>query len=122
MIDVISERNGEKYVPVSVLGTTYKIKKFLDDDELYNTYGAYTDTSSKEIYIKEKSSDCELNNFKAYQKQCVRHELIHAFLFESGLDECFEHPERGHEETIVDWFAIQAPKIYALFRDLEIIF
>ena len=51
----------------------------------------------------------------------LRHEIIHAFLSESGLQSNFEHSQQfGHEETIVDWFAIQFPKIFKVFQELDI--
>lgn len=28
----------------------------------------------------------------------------------------------GHEETIVDWFAIQSPKIFKVFKELDILY
>lgn len=43
------------------------------------------------------------------------------FLSESGLQSNFEHSQQfGHEETIVDWFAIQFPKIFKVFQELDI--
>lgn len=52
-------------------------------------------------------------------KKQLRHEIIHAFLAESGLQANFEHYKQfGHEETIVDWFAIQFPKIMKTFEEI----
>jgi hypothetical protein len=52
-------------------------------------------------------------------KKQLRHEIIHAFLYESGLGPNFEHYKQfGHEETIVDWFAIQYPKIEEAFKSV----
>lgn len=50
----------------------------------------------------------------------VRHEIIHAFMFESGLGYNFEWDKDEADETIVDWFAIQYPKIKAVFEALGI--
>lgn len=57
-----------------------------------------------------------------YFKSCVRHEIIHAFLNESGLKDNFEHAHRmGHEETMVDWIALQFPKILKAYQQLGVI-
>ena len=51
----------------------------------------------------------------------LRHEIIHAFLNESGLKDNFEHTSHaGHEETMVDWIAIQFPKIATVYKELGI--
>ena len=55
-------------------------------------------------------------------KKQLRHEIIHAFLAESGLQTNFEHCRQfGHDETMVDWIAIQFPKIYKVYKDVGII-
>lgn len=44
------------------------------------------------------------------------------FLNESGLKDNFEHVNRmGHEETMVDWIAVQFPKIAAVYKELGIL-
>lgn len=51
----------------------------------------------------------------------LRHEIIHAFLFESGLwvnsnsVECW-----AMNEEMIDWIAIQYPKISKVFKKLDI--
>lgn len=47
-------------------------------------------------------------------KAVIRHEIIHAFMFESGLGYNFEWDKA--QETIVDWFALQYPKISKVFK------
>jgi hypothetical protein len=37
-------------------------------------------------------------------------------MFESGLHENFKHTEWGQDETTVDWFAVQFPKIAVAFQ------
>ena len=57
-----------------------------------------------------------------YFKSSLRHEIIHAFLNESGLKDNFEHvPRMGHEETMVDWIANQFPKIADVYEKLGIL-
>lgn len=48
-------------------------------------------------------------------------ESIHAFHFESGIAENLENKQYGFSETLVDWFAIQSPKIFKVFQELGIL-
>lgn len=100
---------------VSVLGTEYSIEqKDEREDELLEQYEGYCDKTCKKIVVgrlrPEKGSSV---NTEPEQKRLLRHELIHAFLFESGLD---ENSEWGTDETLVDWIAIQFPKMEAAFE------
>lgn len=96
---------------IDVLGTAYTvwIRSETEDPFLKDCDG-YTDKSTKSIVVCSESPDNELRNFEWYQKKVLRHEIIHAFLFESGLDCCWTHGN-GHDETYVDWIAMQYPKI-----------
>ena len=52
-------------------------------------------------------------------KETLRHEILHAFLNESGLCSstlCFEGGWTKNEEMI-DWFAIQFPKIAKVYKE-----
>ena len=52
----------------------------------------------------------------------MRHEILHAFLYESGLREnsCTSFAWAENEEMI-DWFAIQFPKILKIYGELNIL-
>ena len=108
---------------INILGTEYTIKYYKEDEhELLN--GKYrdgcTDNSTKEIIICEKKPDCELQDYESWKKVVLRHEIIHAFLFESGLDSSsfnFSGSWAINEE-MVDWIAIQFPKIQKVFAEL----
>ena len=112
---------------VNILGTEYTIcfGKESDFPNLKDNDG-YTDTSSKEIIIDDMSvheGDVSAKrNIDAYKNQVLRHEIIHAFLAESGLDgngHASDHWE--FNEEMVDWFAIQSPKIYKVFAELDLL-
>lgn len=111
---------------VNILGTEWSIK-FGDKNEYPNLadIDGYADSSTKEIVVddmkKTEGKPLSKGNLQEYQKSCVRHEIIHAFMEESGLSGNFEHKPIGIEETMVDWFAIQSPKIYAVFEKLGIL-
>lgn len=52
----------------------------------------------------------------------MRHEVIHAFLFESGLAENSNTSDAwAVNEEMVDWLAIQAPKIFSTFKKMNIL-
>lgn len=104
---------------VNVLGTTYTIEKSneLEDQNLKNNDG-YCDSSIKTIVIDTfKHSPGSMEDLDSYEKQVVRHELIHAFLFESGLDGC----SWAKNEEIVDWIACQFPKLQNAFAQCNAI-
>ena len=100
---------------LNVLGTEYEIEyKELGKDSDCDGYCDYT---SRHIVIRSDNVN-EVENFAWLQKKQQRHEIIHAFLAESGLEANFEHCNKwGHEETMVDWIAIQFPKVLAAFNE-----
>lgn len=111
---------------VNIMGTEWSIK-FGNESEYpaLNGIDGYADSSTKEIIVDDmKKTEGQSNakgNLQAYQKECLRHELIHAFMEESGLSGNFEHKPIGIEETVVDWFAIQSPKIFKVFKELDLL-
>ena len=102
---------------IDVLGTTYTISVVhKNKDKFLVTADGYCDKTSKKIVVRAKDESCELDDYEVYKKTCLRHEIIHAFLYESGLHQNFHHDEWGHEETMVDWIATQFPKLHKAFK------
>lgn len=103
---------------ISILGTLYTIKyKNLKDAD----YDGSCDYTSKTI-IMRADNYYNVGDFQRMQNKQLRHEIIHAFLAESGLQSNFEHYTTwGHEETMVDWIAIQFPKLLAVYKELNIL-
>lgn len=102
---------------INVLGTPYEVfERNIEDDECLKDCDGYCDKTTKTIVIMKENNDCNLGNFDVYKKKVMRHEIIHAFLFESGLSECWGH-KTGHDETYVDWIATQFPKLLEAFRE-----
>lgn len=105
---------------VNILGSKWRIEHRSQEDDchLYECDG-YTDSSIHLIVIavlkKDENSKADLD---LYRKCVLRHEIIHAYLCESGLAEnsngcdCW-----AQNEEMVDWFAIQGPKIYQTFQE-----
>lgn len=103
---------------VNILGTEYTIEeRTVEEDSYLNNCDGYCDKSTKEIVVAKQKPDNDLNDYEWYRKKVMRHEIVHAFLYESGLDVSFEHANRyGHEETMVDWIAVQFPKMQKVFE------
>ena len=103
---------------VNVLGTVYKIKYVPSLDGR----GGETDFYTKEIRISEQEdvpAEFKTDNLKEMQKCVLRHELIHAFLYESGLDmSSAAHDAWAVNEEMIDWMAIQMPKIMAAYESV----
>lgn len=57
-------------------------------------------------------------NLQVQIRKNKRHEIIHAFLFESGLA---ENSEWAQNEEMVDFFAIQFPKLMEAFKNADAI-
>lgn len=111
---------------LDVLGTKYTVSrvkcgrdKYIDNNHLVG----YCEYNSKRIVVLDMRSIPEWENnpdadIASAEAECLRHEIIHAFLHESGLgDNTFIKDEAwATNEEIVDWIAIQFPKILEAFR------
>lgn len=105
---------------INVLGTEYTIELLSQNEDTFlKKVDGYCDKTSKRIVVTVQDDDNELDDFESYQKQCIRHEIIHAFLFESGLHNNFMHEKYGHDETMIDWYAVQFPKLLTAFKEAE---
>ena len=121
---------GKGLSTVSVLGTTYTIetRKVSEDKYMKEKHlSGYCCEESKRIVIADMSEkeyfELDEAEQKSYYKKTLRHELLHAFLNESGLSDDASVPAGAwakHEE-MVDWFAIQSPKIFETFKELNIL-
>lgn len=104
---------------IDILGSKYTVEfKSVKEDDFLERCDGYFDKTSKKIVVGKKTDDCELDCFEQYQKKVLRHEIVHAFMYESGLADNWEHKRMGQEETVVDWFAIQLPKITKVCQEL----
>lgn len=106
----------------NILGTTYTIEeRTAQEDDSLKDADAYCDRTTKEIVLlKFPDDECTVHNPEWYRKKLLRHEIVHAFLFESGLGECSDWEQRNsqHSEQIVDWIAIQFPKMQKVFEEV----
>ena len=109
---------------INVLGTEICVI-FRDDkqDPKLEELGGYFDATESMIVVKIPEKDkMSYGNLENHQKKVLRHEIIHAFLHESGLDwssspaDCW-----ATNEEMVDWLAIQSPKIFKVFREQKLV-
>lgn len=113
---------------VNVLGTPYEIvvKKY-DEEECFErrSIGAFCNGLTREIVL------CDMHTYKGWEhedeptieachKENLRHEIVHAFLNESGLqDSAFAYDGAWSKcEEMVDWIAIQGEKIYKAWQEV----
>lgn len=112
---------------LNILGTEYTISvKKYDEDEVFErrSIDGYCDSWTKQIVL------CDLSTYKGWehellgtikeaQKETIRHEIFHAFLSESGLGDSSNSVDCAwaKNEEMVDWFALQGPKIYKAWEE-----
>lgn len=99
---------------MNIFGTEYQLIDDFSTLEKSNLDGECL-TYSKTINVRpvERMLDV-VDDFKAKEKrhkEVMRHEMIHAAFFESGL------PDYCADETLVNWIAMQFPKLVELFKE-----
>jgi hypothetical protein len=118
---------------INILGEIYTIyvygpKKesaFDNNDSLFG----FCSPNCHQIHILDRLDDirkCPLYPEEWYindAHETLRHEIIHAFLSESGLNSQSHIPSGSwsNDEEIIDWLAIQSPKIFKVFEELDIL-
>lgn len=105
---------------VKILGTEYEVIKDAEEDypQLKKCDG-FTDFSIKRIVVANFDKDeSSVDDIDWYKKKVLRHELVHAFIHESGLA---ENCDWARNEELTDWIAIQFEKILGVFIELQCI-
>ncbi|MGL5749043.1 MAG: hypothetical protein ACRCXT_00840 [Paraclostridium sp.] len=93
---------------INILGEEYKL---LYQEQLrYDNCDGYTDWTKKEIGIikLDRDDDKALGDISIYERKVLKHEIIHAFLDQSGL---MGSSDWVRNEEMIDFFAIQWDKI-----------
>lgn len=114
---------------VNILGTDYEIVfKDYKDDKLFEKYNAdgYCGSIDKLICVCNRethpnSEDDSKEICSKIEKEVLRHEIVHAFLNESGLQSCSAkyNDSWAENEEMVDWIALQFPKILKAFEEVK---
>lgn len=120
-----------KNMKVNILGTEYRIETHKVSEDSYlkdNKFSGYCGEEEKLIVVADISEEKYFTGMdekaqEAYRKRVLRHEIMHAFLNESGLSDSSNQygGAWAKNEEMVDWFAIQSPKIFAIYQNLGIL-
>lgn len=103
-----------------ILGSCWEVRiRKKEEEERLNDYIGFTDWTDRTIYLLDGRNIGNISDPGEMLKHVVRHEIVHAFLFESGLGDDWTHPGNGHEETMVDWVAFQVHKIEGTCKTAE---
>lgn len=115
MADIKCPRRGDK---VCILGVEYTVKEqSVNENKRLEECDGYCDWTTKEIVV-EREVVGTLGDMDAYIRKVKRHEIVHAFLLESGLHECSgETKAWASNEAMVDWIARQGEKIYVAWGE-----
>lgn len=102
---------------INILGTEYEIAEDsglcrTDFDGICKNYVKSVQTRELENMLDQDSTEREK---RVRLEEVLRHELVHAFFFESGLNEYSE------DEQLVNWIAIQFPKMLKAFQEADCI-
>ena len=104
---------------ISVLGSEYEIiqRRVEEDCKLNENIVGYCDPSVRRIVVADANDYVgNYDNMEHARKETLRHEIIHAFINESGLAGCSEW---ATNEEMIDWVAIQFPKLLQCFNCAE---
>lgn len=110
---------------VTILGTEYTIERHKrEEDPKLQSCDGYCDYSIKQIVVElfEKNPRSKAD-MRQYEKEVLRHEIVHAFLDESGLQSSTCNTREGwaRNEEMVDWIALQTPKLFKAFQEADCI-
>lgn len=107
---------------INVLGTKYLLEeRNVEEDPKLSECDGYFDNTIRKIVVDDmEAAKGDINSkeeLDEYKRKVMRHEIIHAFLYESGLATSCDWAC----EEMVDWLAIQGPKIFKEFKTADLI-
>lgn len=116
---------------IDILGTEYRIETHKVSEDSYmeeKGLAGYCEEENKLIVVADMSEEkyfvgMDEKAQEIYRKKTLRHEIMHAFLNESGLSDSSNRFDGAwaKNEEMVDWLAIQAPKIFFAFKKMNIL-
>lgn len=116
---------------IDILGTEYRIETHKVSEDSYmkeKGLAGYCEEENKLIVVADMSEEkyfvgMDEKAQETYRKKTLRHEIMHAFLNESGLSDSSNRFDGAwaKNEEMVDWLAIQAPKIFSTFKKMNIL-
>lgn len=116
---------------IDILGTEYRIETHKVSEDSYmeeKGLAGYCEEENKLIVVADMSEEkyfvgMDEKAQEIYRKKTLRHEIMHAFLNESGLSDSSNRFDGAwaKNEEMVDWLAIQTPKIFSTFNKMNIL-
>lgn len=106
---------------INILGTKYELILEAEEKDYpkLKRCDGYTDFSIKKIVVsKFEADETSIEDLTTHSRKVLRHEIIHAFIYESGLD--VENSWARNEE-LVDWIALQFEKILNVYLETKAI-
>ena len=116
-----------KMKKVNILGSEWTINIVDGTKSKHLNYGRLEGKcrfSGRNIYVHNFMcfKDLSTHERNTAVNLALRHELIHAFLSESGLNNSNSYDGSWvNNEEMVDWLAIQSPKIFKVYEELGIL-
>lgn len=116
---------------IDILGTEYRIEIHKVSEDSYmekKGLAGYCEEENKLIVVADMSEEkyfvgMDEKAQETYRKKTLRHEIMNAFLNESGLSDSSNRFDGAwaKNEEMVDWLAIQSPKIFSTFKKMNIL-
>ena len=104
---------------IRVMGETWILKEGSEEEfPALDSVDGYTDTSTRTIVVSQmlehQSEPTAKEKLSEYKKTVIRHEIIHAFLYESGLENssagCRRKNSDSLQESVMEWK--RSPRYY----------
>lgn len=107
---------------IMILGSEWTVdERSVKDDSLLEECDGYCDWTIRTIVVRH-DAEGTLADMDYYIRKVKRHEIVHAFLFESGLAHASAPVDSwATNEEMVDWYARMGDKIHSAWRELGVI-
>ena len=102
---------------INILGTEYTVTLATEQIEpRLEGCDGFCDETTREIVVEnyKRGLPGSKGKLDLQEQKNIRHEIVHAFLFESGLA---ENSPWAQSEELVDWIAIQGPKLFKAWQE-----
>lgn len=102
---------------INILGTEYTVTLATEQAEpRLEDCDGFCDETTKEIVVEnyKRGRPGSKGKLELQEQKNLRHEIVHAFLFESGLA---ENSDWAQNEEMVDWVAKQGLKIIKAWQE-----
>ena len=103
-----------KEMDIGIMGSAWTlVSRKKEDDKRLEGIAGYTDPTLKLIVLRDEEPDIySVGDMHKILQETIRHEIIHAFLYECGLwTDSIAHDHWAMNEEMVDWFALKLPSI-----------